>query len=61
MIDLRMLSVIDDRLRLILPDHADTAFSGLNLLLCGDFFQLLPVSGRALFSVTVTGPEAVKG
>jgi hypothetical protein len=60
-IDLRMLSIIDDRLQLVFPDPADTAFGGLNLLPCGDFFQSPPVSGRALFSVAMKGPEAVKG
>jgi ATP-dependent DNA helicase PIF1 len=29
--------------------------------LCGDFFQLPPVSSRALFAATVKGPDAIKG
>jgi hypothetical protein len=61
MIDLKILSIIDDRLRLIFPDKADQAFGGLNVLLCGDFFQLPPVNGRALYSMKVTGPIAMKG
>jgi hypothetical protein len=61
MMDLKMLSIIDDRLRQIFPDRADQVFGGLNILLCGDFFQLPPVSGRALFSRVVHGPEAIKG
>ena len=38
MIDLKMLSIVDDRLRQIFPDRADQVFGGLNILLCGDFF-----------------------
>ena len=38
MIDLKILSIVDDRLRLIFPDKSDQAFGGLNVLLCGDFF-----------------------
>ena len=37
MIDLKMLSLIDDRLRMIFP-NTDQAFGGLNVLLCSDFF-----------------------
>jgi hypothetical protein len=61
MIDLKMLSIIDDRLRLIFPDNSDQAFGGLNMLLCGDFFQLPPVNGRPLYATRVTGPIATKG
>ena len=61
MIDLNMLSIIDDRLRLIFPDNSGQAFGGLNMLLCGDFFQLPPVNGRPLYTTKVTGPIAIKG
>jgi hypothetical protein len=62
MIDLKMLlSVIDDRLRLIFPDNSDQAFRGLNMLLCEDFFQLLPVNGCPLYATRVTGLIATKG
>jgi hypothetical protein len=62
MIDLRCLSLIDDRLRAILPDNASYPCSGINILLCGDFFQLPPIGGRALYSsVNKTNIEAIKG
>jgi ATP-dependent DNA helicase PIF1 len=61
MIDLRTLSLIDDRLRAIFPATADAPFAGLNLLLCGDFFQLPPVGGQPLFSTKQSYVEAIKG
>ena len=60
MIDLKMLSLIDDRLRIIFP-NTDQAFGRLNVLLCGDFFQLLPVSGRLLYTSRPTGIVNLKG
>ena len=61
MVDIKTLSLIDDRLRAILPATSHLPFGGVNVLLCGDFFQLPPVGGQPLFSSKHTHVDAIKG
>ncbi|RYP03315.1 hypothetical protein DL765_010542 [Monosporascus sp. GIB2] len=61
MLELRQLSLIDDRLREAFPSRNEEFFGGLNILLVGGFFQLPPVLQKPLYyDKEVQGVE-VKG
>ena len=49
MIGLPELYQIDVRLKQIFPNHSDEPFRGMNVLLCGDFYQLPPVGASPLY------------
>ena len=49
MLSLKQFAWLDRRCRQIFPDRANDVFGGLNIILCGDFFQLPPVGSKALF------------
>jgi ATP-dependent DNA helicase PIF1 len=53
MIGLGTLHRIDQRLRQIFPTRQDEWFGGVNVLLCGDFFQLPQVLERALYQTVM--------
>ncbi|KAF4628205.1 hypothetical protein G7Y89_g9944 [Cudoniella acicularis] len=61
MIGIQTLLLIDDQLRAILPANSNLPFGGVDVLLCGDFFQLPPVGLRPLYTLSHTHVDAIKG
>jgi ATP-dependent DNA helicase PIF1 len=61
MIDLKMFSLVDDRLQAIFPATSHQLFGDINILICGDFFQLLPVGGKPLYTLRSSNVNEIKG
>ena len=61
MINLKMLSLIDDRLRVIFPATSHLPFGDMNILISGDFYQLPPVGGKPLYSLRASHVDEIKG
>jgi hypothetical protein len=61
MIDIKTLSLIDNRLQAILLACLDQPFEGVNVLLCRDFFQLPLIGGKPLYSLNHSYIDAIKG
>ena len=61
MIDLKMFSLIDNWLWVIFPATSHMPFGGINILICGDFYQLPPVGGRPRYSLRVSHVNEIKG
>jgi hypothetical protein len=56
-----MFFLIDDRLWAIFPAILYLLFSGVNVLLCRDFFQLPPVGGQPFYSLKYSYINTIKG
>jgi ATP-dependent DNA helicase PIF1 len=61
MIDLKMFSLVDNRLQAIFPATSDWPLEGINILICGDFFQLPPVGGKPLYARRLSNVNEIKG
>jgi hypothetical protein len=61
MINLKMLSLINNRLQAICPQATDQLFKGINVLLCSDFFQLPLVGRQPLFASQTKHVNTIKG
>jgi ATP-dependent DNA helicase PIF1 len=61
MINLKILSLIDDWLRVIFPATSHLPFGGMNILISGNFYQLPPVGGKPFYSLKASHVDEIKG
>ena len=61
MVNIKTLSLIDNRLHIIYPAMSYLPFRGLNILLYSDFFQLPLVGGKPLYTWSYTTVDTIKG
>ena len=50
MIGIKFLGLLDQRLREIFPAHQDEMYAGINIFVCGDFYQLPPIGAAVMYS-----------
>jgi hypothetical protein len=61
MINLRMFLLIDDHLRAIFSATSYQLFRSINILICGDFFQLPFIEGKPLYARRLSNINKIKG
>ena len=61
MVDLKIFSLINDQLHVIFPATSHRPFGGINILICGDFYQLPSVGGKPLYSLRSSHVNEIKG
>jgi hypothetical protein len=61
MINLKMLSLINDWLRVIFPATSHLPFKDMNILISGDFYQLSPVGRKPLYPLRASHIDKIKG
>ncbi|KAG6114082.1 hypothetical protein E4U31_006544 [Claviceps sp. LM219 group G6] len=61
MISLVKLAWIELRLRQAYPESNERCFAGFSIIVAGDFYQLPPVSGKALFDAQPDTPITIAG
>lgn len=50
MIGMKLLGLLDQRLREIFPARQDETYGGMNIFICGDFHQLPPIGATVMYA-----------